>query len=462
MRHEVSRAWWVGEAIRDHKSSVMAVTAGLGSGKTHGSCQWHHDRVRINKESRFSAFMEPTFQKVMDTAIPNYEKVLKSIGRVEGRHFRVIRSSFPRIVYLDQPHEVHFLSAVNPDSIAGVEYSHATEDEAGVNSKEARDNLRGRLYRDPQAKLSQYLIGGAPQGINAFADEFDSQTLPGWDVSKSGDHVLVREVENVLIQKRRFIVWSDDNPFVRPQYLAELQDTYGHNPNLIRSYRYGEFCPLTAGAAYSNYFPQKHQLDKDIEPDRYLDIALTWDFNANPLAWIAFQKFTFTEFGNRLQRYIGVHEANQGSANLDEAILEFAVKFPVELFADTLIELYGDSSGHAKSHKVAGSDYDNIRRILTRLGYKRVVIRAIHHNPLETETVEALNNAFLRNVLNLCPRLRLARKSLMSTTWKDNTRKLDKPSDDTWTHHSDAMKYFAYVALRNFTNSPRREIHGVN
>lgn len=442
-------AWWVGEALTDRDSSVMAVTAGLGSGKTHGGCQWHHERVRDNYDSPFSAFMEPSFQKVVDTAIPTYQKCLQALCMTENRDYKILKSPYPKLIYLDQKvkHEVHFLSAETPEKIAGVEYSHACEDEAGINSGEARKNLRGRLYRDSRAKISQFLIFGAPQGINEFAEEFDSDTLGGWERPHPRDHYKLTISEGIVLKKRRFKLWTDDNPFVKPQYLAELQDTYGHNPNLIRSYRYGEFCPLTEGSAYNNYLPQKHDCDST-QPDPYLPIIMCWDFNAQPLAWVGIQGKIVDE-DIRRRRYYAIHEANEGAQNLDDACVEFAVKFPVSTFKNTPIFLYGDRTGHAASHKTSGSDFENIALYLKQLGYNHVEIMAQKQVAPEASSVDALNRLFLSNSFHIDKRCKMLRRGLMATVWKKGTRKLDKPVGETHTHHPDACKYWAWQEREN-------------
>jgi len=443
---EIKGAWWVGEALQDTESSVMAVTAGLGSGKTHGGCQWHHYLCTLNAGCNFSGFMEPTFQKVIDTAIPTYQKVLQAFCLSEGRDYRVVKSPYPKIVYerlhKTVKHEVHFLSAETPDKIAGVEYSHGSEDEAGINSGEARRNFRGRLYRDTRAVRSQFLLFGAPQGINEFADEFDSDTQEGWVKPHSRDHYKLTISEGTVIKRRRFILWTDDNPFVSKQYLAELQDTYGHNPNLIRSYRYGQFCPLTEGAAFSNYLPQKHDT-QDVKPSPFNPIIMCWDFNAEPLAWVVIQGFIVQEEIRR-RRYYAMNEANQGASNLDDSCVEFAQKFPKEVFRDTLILLYGDRTGHSGSHKVPGSDFENIALYLKRLGYNHVEIKAQKQIAPEASSVDALNRMFLDNMFHIDRKCRMLRRGLLATVWKKGVRKLEKPAGETHTHHPDAVKYWAW------------------
>ena len=441
---ETFQAWWVGEALDDRQSSVFAVTAGMGSGKTDGASDWLHHRIRENYEVPFYAYMEPTYQKVMDTAIPTMQRVLQRYGRAEDWHYKIVKSPHPKLIYLDErwKPEVHFLSAENPDRIAAVQYGCAVEDEAGVNKGAARRNLRTRLYRQENAKVSQFMIVGAPQGINEFADEFDSETLDGWDISHPRDHILRREVEGTIVQKRRFILHTDDNPFVPRQYIVELQDTYGHNPMLIQSYRYGRFCPLTEKAAYSNYMPQKHDTES-FEADPFLDVIMKWDFNYNPLAWVASQGF-ITDYPIRQKRYVALHEANEGATNLDDACVEFAFKFPPERFRETPILIYGDRTGHARSHKISGSDFENVRLYLTKLGYKNVFIKAQERVAPESASVEALNKMFFNNAYLVHKRCRMLRRGLLATQWQDGVRKLAKPSGETHTHHPDAVKYWAW------------------
>lgn len=450
----VPAAWWVGEAINDDRSVLLCITAGLGSGKTHGLCQWHHYRKQQNPTVPFSGFMEPNYNLIMKAAIPTYRKVLESYGMKEGYDFEVVKSPFPLIRYLDAPpyHEVHFVSAHNPGHIVAVEYGWATEDEAALNDVDASRNFRSRI-RDGRSRHLQLFKGGAPDGINHLAEQFDSDTLPGWITSDERDHIQPSR------KYRRFKVWTDDNPFLPEGYLDQLQDIYGHNPNLIRAKRYGEFCELSEGNAYRNYSPQKHDID-DVEPEPYQPIHLTWDFNSAPLAWIAVQKMRFDEYGERKTRNVAVHEANLGSTQLDEACVEFAAKFPRENFANTLIELYGDMSGHASSHKMKGSDYDAIRNYLNRLGYSRVEIRASRSNPPEGSSVDALDRCFLQDVIRISKRCRMLKRSLLATRWKKGVRKLDKPSGETHTHHSDALKYWAHAT--NAAGADEKQIYGKN
>lgn len=434
--------WWVGRAIQDKSSFRIGVSAGLGSGKSHGRMQWQLARIWENVGCKFSGELWPTYQKVHDAALPLARKVLEECGLREHRHFTIIKSPFPKLVFdcLAFKPEIHYLSAEHPERIVAVEYSIAAVDEAGIISGEARRNLISRV-RDNKAKIRQILEVGAPQGINDFATDYDSDTLPGW--KKLDELDAVHEAKRM----RRFTLWTQHNPYLPPEYLQNLYDIYGHNPGMVQSYIYGKFCPLQEGVAVSNYLPQKHDIE-NIYADPFYDINLCWDFNANPLAWVAIQKQFYELNTNRVFRYAAINEANEGFGQLDDACAEFAVKFPIELFGDTPIKIYGDRTGHAASHKIRGSDFETIWTNLKGLGYKNVEICATKKVAPEGASIDALNRLFLNDLIVVAKRCRLFRKSLLATRWKEGQRKLDKPAGETHTHHVDAVKYWAYQETR--------------
>lgn len=460
---QIPTAWWVGDAIKDTKTSVFVVTAGLGSGKTHGKAHWGHDRVLKNWQTEFSCFVEPTYQKIFDAALPKYKKILQLHGFNQNRDYKVYKSPFPKIIYTGSPrkHEVHFISGDNPDSIVAVEYSHAVIDEAGIISGETLDNVQSRI-RDTRATCLQTFMGGAPQGVNDFADRFDSVQLEGWNTDHWRKHTKTDVIEGVEVSTKRYIVWTDDNAHnLPPGYIQRnIVAPYGHNQNLIKSYRYGLFCPFTTGAAYSNYLPQKHDID-DIEPNEYREIALCLDFNKSPLAWVAAQPVPFDEV-RRLIRWVVVHEGSESTSHLDDAAIEFAKKFPLRRFRTTPINLYGDRSGHAESHKSKATDYEAFAAYLEELGYENVEICASEKVAPETASVDAVQRLFSHTLLLVCKRCRLLRKSWLATCWKKGVRKLDKPQGETWTHHSDAFKYFAWQELREFDGGLTEDILGTS
>lgn len=460
----LSYQWWVDEAIEDLETDLFGVTAGLGSGKTHGEIQWHFDRCILNREAPFSGFIMPSYQRVKDTALPKWQDYLRSMGYSEGWHYKVNNSAPQTLTLTESGHTINFYSAERPESLVGVELSHTSCDETGSCDADIVTRARERT-RHPKAQVHQLMFAGAPQGMNHFAELFDSDRNDGWDRTVERDHRLVRKVLETgeIVRQRRFRVATHDNPFLRTGYLTQLYDSYRHNPALISAYIYGMFMPFAEGLVANNYIPTKHKI-KDIDPSPHRDIYLTFDFNANSrLAWIGLQKVTFEEPEGRLRRYVAIKEASANVAYLDDACLDFALQFPRDRFANTPIYIYGDSSGHSGSHKRPGSDYDNVKDYLRRLGFQNVNIRAAKYNPIESESAETLNKAFMNDVLLICESLKRTDRSLMATTWKPGTRNIFKPKDDNWTDYFDALKYFAHEVIKDYRHGkPTRRVLGTN
>lgn len=429
---------------------MLAVTAGLGSGKTHGSGQFLYDRIALNyikrTEARFWAYMMPIYELIHNTAIPTLQKILDGYGIDEGPDYEIVKSPFPKLIFKARPYrEIHFLSGNRPEKIKSVEFADAIVDEPGVTKWESIERLRERLRA--KSITNQMLLPGTPEGLNRFADEFDSDKNEGWDKSKNRDHTLERynRVTKSVTRLRRFRLTTFDNKdFLPDGYIEQLFDTHRANEAYIQSYVYGFFVPLVTGNCYSNYKPQLHDFP-DMEPQGERDLELTWDFNADPLAWVSVQRLPFDEYGQRLFKRVAIHESNMGSSTLEDACVEFAAKHPLDRFKYTQIKLYGDSSGHAESHKTRKTDYQAIAHYLKKLGYERIQICALRHNPLETVSVDALNRLLLGNEFMVCRRCQKLRRSLMATRWKDGERKIEKKAGETHTHHGDAVKYLAYA-----------------
>lgn len=408
--------------------------------------QWHYDRVATTPEALFSAYVMPQYEHIHNTAIPILRRVLGSYGLEESIDYDIVGSPFPKCVFSGTSQEIHFLSASRPDKFKSVEYSHATMDEPGLCKREAFQRLRERV-RAKIRQPNQMLLIGTPEGITWYAEAFDSDSLEGWIKVTNLDHYIDNETPGAApVRYRRFRLTTYDNEMFLPDdYITNLLDSYRGNPAYVQAYIEGRFVPLTTGGCYTNYMPRLHDNPKDVEPDAALEIDLTWDFNADPLAWVALQERTTEEHGERTRRRHVIHEANLNRGLLDDACIEFAVKHPVHTFGQTPIVIYGDSSGHASSHKIRGSDYQEIKRLLNEIGFRRVEVRALRRNPLEVDTVNALNRAFLDDQLRVNPRCSRLRQSLLATKWKDGERRIDKPSGEKHTHHSDALKYAIYA-----------------
>lgn len=447
----VKAAPWVRAAINDKQTRIFAATGGLGSGKTHGGAQWFINRCLVNHESQKSAIFAPVHRLLKSAIVPNIQKALHELEFSEGSDYRILGGGGAKIKLKFSGQEIYLITLRDPNMVVADEFSHTWIDEAAATKEGSLSKVRDRT-RDPKAVINQTLVTGAPQGVTGwFAENFDSDTVPGWQERAQLDYV------NTVEKFRRFILETEKNPNIPRSYVEDLKRQYRHNQNHIRLWLMGRFAPLSEGLVFSNYSQPVHDVP-DIDPHPKRDIVLTWDFNAAPVSWVALQLFRFETDRGKRWNWTALHNADSGSGDLDEACIEFSKKFPKQEFSETRIIIYGDRTGHGKSHKIKGSDYDNIRRYLNQLGYKHVEIRAARALALTSDTVQALQRLFLENLIAVCKRCQVLRTSLLSTAYKKGTRDIDKPAGETWTHAVEALKYFAWQETLHFDGTLKQTI----
>jgi hypothetical protein len=443
-------------AMANSTARDFAVTAGLGAGKTHGLCQWHYSLVTMNSKCKYSVFIEPIYRLIKTAAIPTYCKVLNQCGLREGRHYDIVSSGTPAIRFKNKiGHEVLFISAERPDMLVAIEFSHGVMDEAGSCKPESFDKFQDRV-RDSNSKRLQRFFGGVPTGLNHYSDKFDSDVLPGWSAITAKQH------RSANGKKERYKLSTDENPFIPQSYIEDLRDRYSGNPNAMKSFFYGEFAPLFEGLAIPSYNPGVHDIE-DIMPDPHREIDLTFDFNNSPMSWVALSMISFEDAeGMRKSRYVAHDCARMGYGRLRDAVIEFAARFPVSTYGETEINIFGDRTGFAQSHKVELTDFQQIKTILHSLGYKNINIRATDTLMLESDTLEALDRLFQENLILLCKAATNLKRSLIMTQLVPGQRKILKPAGETHTHWLDALKYWAYVKTKRFDGSGKPLIKGFN
>lgn len=478
---DIKLSAWADHLLSDVTSDIICVTAGYGSAKTYTSTMFLHDRIIYNPRTD-CIWTEPTYRLIKDVAMGAFLDMYKSIGMLENVHFRVIKSTSGLAIRYPWGNRIHFLSADNPNSI--VAYSNISAcvgDEAGLCDKSLLKTLRERA-RAKKAVKTQVLIPSTPEGMNWLADEFDSDTQEGWISRKiqygevSIKRVQVKSITHpskfITITKKRIRAETISNAHnLSEGYIENLYESYKHNQNFIDSYLLGYFRPFSEGLAYSNFKAILHKV-KNIDPDPQKIMYLSWDFNIKPV-WILAQKerienvnfYKNADFTNSYTPPDGkgsaydlltvIDNGNSGNEYLVDCLVDFAYKYPVEKYGKTPIHIFGDMSGHAGSHKVekGQSDYKVIKAKLNKLGYQHIVIMASVSNPLERHSVNAVQNAFYHNMLNICERCDMVLKSISRTSWKKGEQnKLDKPSGDTWTHPTDALKYLVHDLMYNKQN----------
>lgn len=439
--------WWVWDSIADETPlRTLCISGGLGSGKSHGGGIW--DLQRVQQNGTTMADPKPTKSW---TVAPNYricETLLELTFQValdvfelrEGKHY-TLRRSFPRVLDFSPMklrHQMFFLSAENPEHFVSDSITHWRWSEVGVSKALVFEKLGDRL-RDPRAKVLQGLAEGTPEGINHWADIAD---IPG----------VGRDRVDAEKNRRRFIVETGDNAAnLTPGYVQALRDRYAYDPAKLISYEKGLFVPFNKSSAYYE-FVESRNVVAPIEPRPEIPVYFCWDFNVSPLAWVAAQKFWTQEkyYSPRREKVIALKEASGESRGLLDAVAEFAATFPVSQYRDTLIEVHGDASGWAKSHKGnTASDYMNIEDYLRGLGYRNISIQSLRSNPIvrqRLEKVAALMAYEYTAVTSECKKLITG---FRKTSLKEGTWDIEKPQGEDWTHFPDAFTYGLFKLYKN-------------
>jgi len=430
----VQTPWWVCDAINDQTAErIFWVTGGLGSGKTTGAAMWFVDRWLLNRNSRFSWGVAPTYTKVEQIIIPAVVQVLHDVyGLRERVHYSLTRTPFWKLVLRGYQHELHFLSGDRPELFVGSNIASWWITEPGLQSREVYEKCQTRL-RCPRAVVRQGMGEGTPEGINWYADMAD---IPGIGYSRvDGERNF-----------RRFIVETTMNRHLTPSpevyAKTKIRDVYAYDPNKVQSYEKGLFTKFTKGSAYWE-FVESRNVTASFQKTTSLPVMLTFDFNVAPLAWVAMQEFKTQKnaFSPREHKVVALAESSGESRGLMDAVAEFAAEFSPSEFGHTPIYVFGDASGHARNYHASGSDYASVQHYLNALGFYNVQIMAAKSNPQIKHRLEktAALMAYEKFAVDVkCKRLI---QSFVKTALREGTFQIEKPRGEDWTHYSDACTY---------------------
>lgn len=436
------------------------MTGGIGSGKSYGGAIWDISRILDNavpmsdpKPSK-SWTVAPNY-RICETLLELTIQVAADVfGLREGVHFHY-RRTFPRELDFSPSklnHRVLFLSADDPTKFVSDSITHWRWSEVGVSKALVYEKLQDRL-RDRRAKVPSALGEGSPEGLNHFAD---LANIPG---------VGLDRLDNER-NFRRYIARTVDNvKNLSPGYLDALYARYAHDPAKIKSYALGEFVPFSKGSAYWEFIESRNTTDA-MAPDPNTPIAFCWDFNVSPLAWTAAQRrrYKAERFGPAIQQVVAFAESTGEARGTLEGVAEFAARFPVSQFAYTPIHVYGDRNGWSASHKMVGSDFEEIEQCLQRAGYRRVEIRASRGaNPRIKQRLETVAQLMAYKMFVVTSDCRKLISSFNKTCLKDGTWDIEKPAGEDWTHYSDSIGYYLYQEFKdtNIVDPNARPVLGV-
>ncbi len=425
---------WLYDCYEDTTSAVFWITGGLGSGKTYTVAWWHLLRCFQNWQVEKSWHIAPTHAKAKLISIPAFIQVLADeFGLNEGKDFTVTYTAPAEIAIKRTKQRIIFHSANKWQSLVGENISHWSATECGYyQGREWFDRCQFRA-RHPKAQVIQGMGEGTPEGTtNSYAE-----------LANFEDYDPVNNA-------KRIILWTDDNPHLKPGYIDTLERTLSYDPGKLQSYRYGVFVPFQKGTAYWEFFYSRNVV-LDVKVDPHLPLLLCFDFNKSPLAWVLMQRQRVEKNFIRYHRFVALDETSGKCRGLMDACAEFISKYPPDKFGQCHVEVYGDPSGFAGSHKAPSCDFNQIEQYLSGR-YASVVVRAARSAPTVEARLDRTNALMAYEQFVTAAWCRNLIRSATETSLKDGMRgEIEKPPGEDWTHYMDAVGYPLFQLTKNET-----------
>jgi len=413
--------YWAGQILQDTYHERYVITGGLGSAKTTAGLGAFLIWILRNPKAKFWWVCAPTHSRTHDSVLPAMIFNLDRLNFVAGRDYRLTKSSPATITLIATGQEIRFISADRPDLMVSATLGGYFITEAFRIKREVYENIESRT-RSRFVERTIGILEGTPEGDTWGKTEFD--------IHKSDPSRLLR----------RFILHTADNQHnLDKNYIPRLERIYAHSPAMLRSYIYGEFTNFRSGDVFAQYLESRNVID-NIEADHTQEINICFDFNATPLTWTAWQKTRYKIGLTSRHREICIAESSLELRDLFSACVEIGIAFPPDKYRDTKFNIWGDRTGHAKSHKSPGTDFDNIQKELEQI-YKNVEVKAPRQITPIRASVDIVNSMLMYELILVCERCKNLRRSLNNTKWATGKADLEKPQGETHTHHSDGMRY---------------------
>lgn len=184
-------------------------------------------------------------------------------------------------------------------------------------------------------------------------------------------------------------------------------------------------------------FDRAVHVRSDLRLDASLPLIVACDFNVDPMVWIVGQS-------HQGEAWALDEIVIEGGATTIAAARELTRRYPGR---DREVIVYGDASGNSRKTSATRTDYQIIRDVLGA-HYSSLSVRSGGTNPAVLDRVHAVN-ALLRSAdgrirFSLHSRCRVLADDLARVSWKPGTRDIDKNSNRSLTHASDALGYWLF------------------
>jgi hypothetical protein len=332
---------------------------------------------------------------------------------------------------------IQFLTAENPQSIAGPSGAFLAVDEPGSIKHVAWRNAVARV-RASGAKLKQKVASGTWEGLNWLADLFGDPERP-----EAYRVYSMATIENTEGLKHN------------PTYIAQVKDNITEAE--AASYLDAKLSNLQGALAFPNFDESLHWTPNVQELNPSLPLRLMFDFNVNPMT-LGLGQIVSGPAGPEL--LIPDWIAEYGGATVESCCLALRARYPQGW--DEVV-VYGDATGKARHVKSLKSNYQIIRETLTapmlsgKLWARKLSDDTVPMaNPSVTESTNAVNrllkdaNGHTRLWIRKteprrqCPTREIVR-SLQRTSKKTGTDDIEKKAGETYTHAGEALRYLVAV-----------------
>ena len=429
IKREVVTPSWVSMLLSDTFHTRFVITAGVGAGKSSGAALCLLITAIQNPKEKEWWIVAPTHSRIDDSILPIVVWAFEMLGFVEGRDYRVYHSKPKYILFFRTEQHFRFVSGDRPETIVSATIGGYWISEPGIMKRQVYEEIEKRT-RSRKVTKTIGIIEGTPEGDNWYKDDFD---------------IVKSDPSRKL---RRFILETFDNAHnLDPDYIKRLFKLFEGQPAKIESYIYGRFASFNSGDVFAQFMESRNVIPT-VEADPTKTISLCFDFNATPLTWSAWQIQPYKIGQHTKLREICLAESSLNKTNLRDSALEIALAFDPSKYRYTKFEIWGDRTGHSKSHKAPGTDYSNLKNHLNEI-YPNVEIKARKEVTPIRGSVDVVNRLLLYELVLICEHCKNVRRSLNNTKWKEGKGDLEKTAGETHTHHGDGIRYRLHSLYKN-------------
>lgn len=396
------------EFLTSWDTRYIGISGGFGSGKTF---------VNVCKQLFFCfrsqgfdhLFFEPSIPLLDDIAIPQFDKLLDEFQVPHS--FRRTPRPFYTLHLPQGDTRILLRSFENVERIIGVNAASCVMDEI--------DTVKGALVENAIIKIQgrarvgsckqQFAFGSTPEGFNFMYSFF---------IVNEGD-------DRKLIYGR-----SEDNPFVRRDYIDDLRSQYP--PHIAQAYLTGQFVNLQTATVFAEYDKERNA-STVFEPNADEVIVFGADFNVGKSKSV-YGVIRSGPYGQELH----VFEEKTCRDTYDLAN-HLQKRFERHLYAGKVI-CYPDATGKREYTTSTESDHD----ILRNIGVKVI---SENRNPPVANILAHANHCLHKGTV-LINQAKCTELDKCCIQWGyDKTLKPEKGGTIDYSNVGDAFKYLVWGSM---------------